>query len=461
MIQDRIETRSPEDVQERDRVPGAPEPGAAWDSVPAGPPRSEGGKSHLPRGLAAFGSRLLGGLNAVSRLTLNDGRFLVTLDQDALLEKSCKLTGLHDFGEPSFRTPLGILLRSFEEDARLNLVGRITVHSEVVRVLCNRLRMQRDGKDFPAIAREKITRPIFITGLPRSGTTFLHALLAQDPACRAPRVWEVMHPSPPPETATYRIDPRIEHTRRQLSWIDVLMPDFDKCHTISASLPQECIAMTDHSFLSYVFESMYFVTSYRSWHDRQDKRPAYEFHRRFLQQLQWRCPGAFWVLKAPSHLMALEALFQVYPDAQVVLTHRDPLKVLPSCASFAKVLRAPFTGPIDLEKLGAEVSRRWTESADSLTRMRSEQKALRYNFFDVGYPELIRDPLAAVQGIYSHFDRELSPEAEAAMRLFVAQHHKDGRGAHLYSLEEFGLDAATERSNFKKYTEYFDIAPEL
>jgi hypothetical protein len=424
-------------------------------TVPGG-----GEVARFARPLAALGTRIIGGINALSRLALNDGRSLVTLDLDALLEKSCQATGLHDFGNPSFRTPLGILLRSFEEDARLNLVGRITVQSEVVRVLSNRLLMRRDCTQFPSIAQEKIVRPIFITGLPRSGTTFLHALLAQDPACRAPRLWEVMHPSPPPETATYRVDPRIEGTRKQLSWIDVLMPDFEKCHTIGADLPQECIAMTDHSFLSYVFESMYFVTSYRRWHDRQDKRPAYECHRRFLQHLQWHCPGSPWVLKAPSHLMALHSLFQVYPDAQVVLTHRDPLKVLPSCASFAKVLRAPFTGPIDLKALGTEVSRRWSESADLVTRLRTEQKELQKNFFDVGYPELIRDPMEAVRGIYRYFERELSPEAETAMRSFIARNPKDKKGAHLYSLEEFGLDPVTERMNFRGYTDYFDIAPE-
>ena len=447
MKQDRIKTGLTELVVEQ--------------QSPASPPRREtGGTPHFPRALAALGTRMIGGLNTVSRLALNDGRFLVTLDLDALLEKSSRLTRLHDFGEPSFRTPLGILLRSFEQDARLNLIGRITVHSEIVRVLCNRLCMQRDRTLYPAIAREKIRQPIFITGLPRSGTTFLHALLAQDPACRVPQVWEVMHPSPPPESATYCSDPRIKRTSKALSWIDVLMPDFEKCHTIEARLPQECIAMTDHSFLSYVFESMYFVTSYRSWHDRQDKRPAYECHRSFLQHLQWRCPGAPWVLKAPSHLMALESLFEVYPDAQVVLTHRDPLRVLPSCASFAKVLRAPFTGEIDLKALGAEVSRRWSDSADQVTRLRSDQKQPRGNFFDVAYPELIRDPMAVVLGLYRHFDRELSREAEAAMRLYVAQNPKDKRGAHLYSLEEFGLDPATERGNFQKYTEYFDIAPE-
>lgn len=414
----------------------------------------------IPRYLANLGNHVLGGMNTLGRLALADGRPLVTLDREALILKSLKITGLPQFTDISFLPAFEILLRSFEEDARLNLLGRLTVHSELVRVLCNRLLMDEDLKRFPEIGHEETVRPMFITGLPRSGTTFLHALLARDPACRAPQVWEVMHPSPPPETESYLSDPRIEATRKRLAWVDVLMPDFQKCHSIGPRLPQECIAITDHSFLSYLFESMYFVTGYRIWHDRQDKVRAYRFHRRFLQQLQWRCPGSHWVLKAPSHLMALDALFKVYPDAQVVVTHRDPLKVLPSCASFAKVLRAPFTGPIDLKELGAEVSHRWTSSAGLLTGFRSERAELASSFFDVAYTDLVHRPMAVVRRIYGHFGRDLTPEAESAMRLFIENNPKDKRGAHLYTLEEFGLDPAEEREKFRGYTDHFDVAPE-
>ena len=420
----------------------------------------EPGVSATVRALAPFGTRLLRGMNALGRMALNDGRRLVTLDREALLEKSRRLTGLSDFGDDRFRTALGVLLASFEGDARLNLLGRITVHSEIVRVLCNRLRLQRDRTIHPGIGREKIRRPIFITGLPRSGTTFLHAVMSRDPACRAPQVWEVMHPSPPPESSSYQVDPRIRHTRKELAWIEVLMPGFDRCHTIDAVLPQECIALTDHSFLSYVFESMYHVSSYRSWHDAQDKRPAYEYHLRFLQQLQWRCPGEHWVLKAPSHLMALDALFAVYPDAQVVMTHRDPLKVLPSCASFARVLRSPFTCDIDPRVLGAEVSRRWSDSARLATQMRQGRGELAGQFCDVAYPELLRDPMVVVQRIYRHFGRELTAGAMQAMQRFIAEHPKDKNGVHSYSLRQFGLDPETERHNFRGYIDYFGVLPE-
>ncbi len=244
-----------------------------------------------------------------------------------------------------------VLLRAYETEAELSFVGRICVHGDSVRLLSNRLRLVADRRRHPGIAAEVIRRPLFITGLPRSGTTFLHALLAQDPAHRAPQVWEVMHPSPRPRRRPTPPIARITTTARQLKLVDILMPDFKKVHLIGARLPQECIAITSHDFRSYSFETMSAVHSYRVWHDRQDKRPEYEFHRHFLQHLQWRCPGQRWVLKAPGHLLALEALLQVYPDAGIILTHRDPLKVLASCASFTEVLRSAFSDRVDKASL--------------------------------------------------------------------------------------------------------------
>jgi hypothetical protein len=410
--------------------------------------------------LCAVGASLLSGVNAVSRTLLNNGRSFVKLDEAGLIAESRKRTGLNDFGGEAFRKPLGILLQSFEKDADLNLVGRICVHSQILRLLCNRLCMVEDRERHPEICDEQILRPIFITGLPRSGSTFLHAVLAQDPRCRAPQVWEVMSPSPPPERTSYNSDPRIAQTERQLKWLDVLMPEFEKSHMIHATYPQECIAITDHSFMSYVFESMYQVSSYRIWHDNQDKRPAYEIHRLFLQHLQWLCPGTHWVLKAPSHLMALDALLAVYPDADIVMTHRDPLKVLPSCASLTKILRQPFTNRLDREALRSDVNLRWEGSARLAMQLRHENPALRERFFDVLYPDLKKDPMAVVREIYRYFDRELTLEAETAMQRFVAENPKNKNGEHRYSLEEFGFDRETERRRFQFYTEEYGITPE-
>ena len=406
-------------------------------------------------------SKLLRLVNAMGRSLMGNGVSWLSLDEKILLGKACKRVGLDDFGDDSFLEPLRLLLNSYETEAELNFIGRICVQNDILRLLGNRLRLVEDRKRFPEIAAEIIRRPLFITGLPRSGTTFLHALLAQDPAHRAPQVWEVMHPSPPPDKGSYDSDRRITKTQLQLKSIDFLMPDFRAVHLIDARLPQECIAITNHDFRSHVFESMYFVPSYRTWYDGQDKRPAYEFHRRFLQHLQWRCPGKGWVLKAPSHLLGLRALFQVYPDAAIVLTHRDPLKVLPSCASFTEVLRGAFTDHIDKRALGHEVMSRWEEGARLAIECRQGKNGLPgERFFDVHYSELVRSPISVVRRLYRHFDLELTDRAEMAMRRFAAENPKDKGGVHRYSLEEFGLNPEVEKRRFQFYLDSLGIEPE-
>jgi hypothetical protein len=404
--------------------------------------------------------KLLNTINALGRLLPKNGHSLLPLEAGPLISKACQRTGLNDFGDDALFQCLGILLQSFRSDAHLNFVGRICVYSDILRVLCNRLHLVEDRKRHPGIAHQVIRRPLFISGLPRTGSTLLHALLAQDHTSRVPMVWEVMHPSPPPETATYYSDPRVSRTEKELKWLDVLMPDFKRVHLIDARLPQECIAILAHSFMSYVFESMYFVSSYRIWHDQQDKLPAYEFHKQFLQHLQWRCPGDRWVLKAPSHILALEALFQVYPDAGMILTHRDPPKVLASCASFTEVLRGPFTKSIDRHELGSEVVRRWENGARLAIQFCQNNTALQERFFDVACADLVREPMAVVRGIYDHFDMALTHEAERAMLSFLAKHPQNKHGVHGYSLEKYGLDRETERRRFQFYTDYFGIVSE-
>jgi Sulfotransferase family len=399
-------------------------------------------------------------VNAAGRRFLHNGFSWLALEEKTLLDKACKRSGLDDFGDTSFLEGFRVLLQAYKTEAEFNFVGRVCVHNDTVRTLDNRLRLVEDRRRNPAIADEVIRRPLFITGLPRSGTTFLHALLVQDPDHRAPQVWEVMHPSPPPEAASYAIDRRIANTARELKLIDVLMPDFRTVHLIDARLPQECIAITSHDFRSYTFETMYYVPTYRAWHDLQDKRPEYEYHRRFLQHLQWRAPGKRWVLKAPDHLIALEGLLQVYPDAGIIMTHRDPLKVLPSCASFTEVLRRAFSDHVDKASIAQEVRQRWEEGAGLAVKYR-QMPGLQKQFFDVRYPDLVREPLSVVQRLYEHFDLELTPAAGRAMQQFLQAHPKNKDGVHRYSLEEFRLDPTEERRRFQFYLDYFGLEPEL
>ena len=408
-----------------------------------------------------LGSRGLAGLvRSICRFLPAIGSSLVSLDEKTLLKKAFEKTGLDDLGDESFHQAFRVLLKSMASDARLNFIGRVCAHSDIFRMLCNRLRLQEDRRRHSQIADQIISRPIFITGLPRTGTTLLHALLAQDVSSRSPRIWEVMHPSPPPEKVSYNHDPRISKTAKELKWLDIVMPGFKRVHLIDARLPQECIAITGHAFISYLFESMYFVDSYRSWHNSQDKRPAYEYHRQFLQHLQCRAPGTHWVLKAPSHLFALETLLQVYPDARIVITHRDPLKVLPSCASFTEVLRGSFIDCLDRKKLGIEIAEHWQKGARLAVEFSQTNGNSQGRFLNVLYADLMREPMEVVRRIYRYFDMELTGETEMAMMSFLTQNPQNRFGVHRYSLEKFGLDPDTERRRFEFYTNSFGVEPE-
>jgi len=377
-------------------------------------------------------------------------RFL-PLDANRLLSTASRRTGLRDFGDPSFHAPLERLVRSLESEARLRLVGRLAARGDLTGMLMNRLLLERDRQRHPAIAREGIRRPLVITGLPRSGSTFLHGLLSQDPASRVPLHRELRFPSPPPERSTRGSDPRIARAARHLRWFFRLAPEFRKIHAVGAELPEECVVILSHAFLSFEFSSNWFVPSYQSWLEQQDLEPAYRYHRRFLQHLQWGHAGERWLLKAPPHLPGLRALFAVYPDANVIVTHRDPLEVVPSIASLHVVLRRTFSRTVDPLAVGPEVSRMLADDIRRGYAARDGGCAPPEHFFDVWYTQLMDDPLAVVRRIYRHFDLPLSAEAVERMRRHLATNPKDRHGRHEYSLAQFGLDPDVERARYRDY----------
>jgi len=379
------------------------------------------------------------------------GRRLLRLNASRMLATASRRTGLHDFGDPAFREPLERLLRSLEDEARLNLVGRIAAREDLTGMLMNRLMLERDRARYPGIAGEQIRRPLIITGLPRSGSTFLHGLLAQDPASRVPLHWELRFPSPPPERSTRDTDPRIERAARHIRWFFRLAPEFRKIHPVGARLPEECVIILSHSFLSFEFSSNWFVPSYQTWLEQQELEPAYRYHRRFLQHLQWGYPVERWLLKAPPHLPGLRALFAVYPDADVIVTHRDPLEVVPSIASLHVVLRRTFSRAVDPLAVGPEVSRMLADDIRRGFAARDDGCAPPERFLDVWYTQLMDDPLAVVRRIYRHFDLPLSAEVEGRMRTYLETNPKDRAGPHRYSLAEFGLDAEVERARYREY----------
>jgi hypothetical protein len=264
-----------------------------------------------------------------------------------------------------------------------------------------------------------------------------------------------MFPSPPPERHRRDRDPRIALADRQIRWFHRLNPDFRRIHQTGALLPEECLILTSHSFVSFQFHTAHHVPSYQAWLEQHDLRAAYVVHRRLLQQLQWRCAGARWVLKAPAHVFGLRALFDVYPDAGVVMTHRDPLEVVPSTASLHTTLRSTFCTEADPRRVGPEQAQRWAEGITRALAARDAGCAPANRFVDVQYTDLVRDPLAVVRRVYRHFDLSLTDGVEGHMRRFLAENPQGKHGPHRYDLAQFGLDPEAERERFRAYRERF------
>jgi Sulfotransferase family len=378
---------------------------------------------------------------------------------DQLIGLARRRTDLTEFGETVFRGPLQNFLDACSEEADLSLVGRIATRWDVVRFLSNLLRLHDEETKAPEILARPITNPIFISGLPRSGTTFLHSLLAEDPANLVPRVWQLIHPYPL-RSSRRRRDSRARRVGRQLRLFGLLAPDFRRMHPIDAASPQECSEITAHVFSSLRFDTTYRIPSYRRWLDETGHFEAYRFHKRFLQHLQHRTfGGGQWVLKCPDHVFALAAIRAVYPDARLVFVHRDPLAMLLSVARLTETLRRPFTRSIDRVEVGRQDSDRWLAATELMITAAQEQRFTN-PIFHVHYLDLIKDPVGMVAALYRHFGDSLHPAAAARIDRLIEAKPNGGYGAHRSRLEDFGLDAELERERFARYMAHFGIRPE-
>ena len=375
------------------------------------------------------------------------------LTPDELIETAKRRAALDDFGDGDFREPLARLLESCWRDARLNVIGNIALRSDVLRILRNRLFLQRDRQLHPQIGNHEIRSPLFVLGLPRTGTTFLHTLLSADPKNRAPLTWEVMEPSPPTDAEIRR---RIRRTSRSLACLEWMAPNFRQLHPVGAHLPQECVSLMSPTFLSDQFDTMYNVPSYREWFLQQDLQPAYAFHRRFLQHLQERKNRRRWVLKAPTHMFALPTLLSTYPDALFIQTHRAPVEAITSVSSLITILRRVFSDAVDPMKIGEEALHYWSSALSKFLLQRDRLSPKR--IFDISYLELRRDPIGTVRSVYEYFGWPFSAPAEIRMRDVLAEQPRDLHGFHRYEPAQFGLRPEHEQEFFLSYCERFSIS---
>jgi hypothetical protein len=385
----------------------------------------------------------------------------VALDECALLDEARASTGLVDFGGDSFREGLRVLLGALEGEAKLNAFGRFFAHKEILRHLENRLRVARDFAIHPEIADVRIREPLFVVSLPRTGSTILHELLAQDPSNRYVATWECNLLSPPPESATYETDPRIARWEREIARTHGSeVPEFEAMHPMGARLPEECLTLMALDFQSQVFAYQFHVPSYEAWLERADLDGVYATHRRMLQYLQWRCPRERWVLKAVGHVWALESIFRVYPDARIVQTHRDPLRVLASLTSLLSTGYSMTSDEIDPRAIAAEWTESWARALERLIRFRDSGRIDPSRFYDVHYHEFLRDPVAMVERIYEHFGIELSSDAEQRIRRFLVENPQGKKGEHRYDPARFGLDARDVHERYRSYLERFGVERE-
>jgi len=393
-------------------------------------------------------------LAAIDRCAHATGLLRRPFNDSALIAAAQKRAGSGEFGADGFREPLRLLLRCYATESDLSFVGRMAVRWDVIRFLTNLLRLAAEERAEPAITSRPVPAPIFITGLPRSGTTFLHMLLAQDPANRVPLSWEVMRPYPDPRRR--RRDRRVQHTEREFRIFRRLAPGLEKLHPLAATTPQECTEITSSIFQSLRYDTIYRVPSYLGWLERRGHDQAFRFHRRFLQHLQVQDPDGArrrWVLKSPDHVFTLKHILQVYPDAGFVFVHRDPTSVLPSVAKLTEVLRAPFTRTLNRVALGAEVAHRCAQGADrilSASEFLPESQVLHLH-----YNEITRDPIGVLERLDSHFQMSFGDDARERVRRFLARRPRGGYGINHYDPEEFGLDLTSIRRLFEPYLSVF------
>ena len=376
------------------------------------------------------------------------------LSSTALLEAARKKTGLVDWGDEAFREPLDVYLKAVRESANFHPMGQKVLARIFHRLLSNRLLVRKDLADHPEILDVPLRRPLYVIGLPRTGTTLLHNLLACDPAARSIKLWQGLYPSPPPTVETINSDPRIAAARKLVATFDRLAPNLAKAHALNPTGPEECLWLLEHSFVDFIHELRAYVPAYSDWliaHEN-DLWP-YQEYIKMLKLLAWKTSGDHWVLKAPRHLMSLRVLLEVVPDARIVQTHRNPNEVLPSLCSLCEIDRAIFTESPNRNIIGDHWFKRLRDGFLSAIEVRSSDNPDRY--FDVDYRQLVADPIEVVRKIHSHHCYPFTPEFEKAMHVWLADNRQHKHGPHRYRLDDYGLTPSQVDAGFAEYKRCF------
>ena len=364
-------------------------------------------------------------------------------------------TGLSEVGDPAALEGLEVLLRAYAEEAKFSERGSQLAHRDLVKYMANRLRIEDWLARHPELLERPVEKPLFVFGLPRTGTTLLISLLAADPTRRAFLRWESHDPVPPPRPEELAAGPRWQTMQDQTQMALQYMPKIAAIHYEDAHSPTECQFSMNYSFCAQVFESQADVPSYRDWlFHKADYLPAFRFHKRLLQLLQAETGGR-WVLKNPWHPLFLDALAEVYPDAQLVMTHRDPADVLGSIGSLIENVRMIYSDEVDLHRIGETFMETFALMIERQDAFRAQHGADA--ILDVQYVDIMKDPIGECRRIYEHFGEPFTDEAQAAMDAYMAANPKGKHGKHDYSLERYGLTREGVHEAFADYIARYRI----
>lgn len=372
-----------------------------------------------------------------------------------LIAAAQQASGLTSLGDQSILDGLNRLVDSFNNEAKLTARGEKSVEGTLVATLVNRLRVEDYLAKHPELLQRPIDKPMFVFGLPRTGTTLVINLLNQDPARRSFLRWEAFDSVPPPKTSELHAGPRYEKAQAQIDMSLKYTPHISAIHHEDGDSPTECQFSMTPSFVSQVYDSMYHIPSYHRWFlNEADYLPAFRYHKRLLQLLQADAPGR-WTLKNPWHPLYLDALTTVYPDAQLVMTHRDPIDVVGSACSLLKAVRPMFSDNIDFKDIG-------TTLLDTFDKMIERTIAYKQkhgwdSIYDLQYADVMRDPIGELKKLYRHFDEPFTAQAETAMQAYLASNPQGKHGRHTYSLEDYGLTKEQIRTRYRDYCERFKI----
>jgi hypothetical protein len=391
----------------------------------------------------------------------------VRLDPPYLMDRARQAAGLEDFGDSGFEKALGVLVDSYEREARFHLVGRMLAQRNLVGCLIHRLRIEEYFRRNPETANVPVPDPVIITGAPRSGTTLLHRLLAADSSNRTLRTWKLFAPVPRGLAPPGEDDPRSAAVARGMAVRRALLLSAAgrkasaAVHRFEAGDPEECWPLLQNSLFSEIFGMFTRADSYMLWLRTQDWTPPFRYHRKQIQMLTAGRPASRLVLKHPGYLGYLDDLFRVYPKARVVWLHRDPIEVVASTCSLCAVARAGRTDFLDREQLGAAVVESTLSRFARGMRMREQLGAGQFlpgQFMDVRYRDFVRNPMETVARIYEWLGIPVTVEAEQAFTGYLQRNRQERRShRHDYTLETFGLDAALLRPKFRDYCERFQI----